>query len=281
MVPEFTDGEVLGLTSRLPYFFTKIGMRFEPAAILDILLVAIILYWVYAFLKETRAMRILYGIAFLALLFILARVLNLTAINYILRYVLTIVAVAIPVVFQPELRNALEKLGRSKIIDVTSFAKLRISDRGQLLQTVAQTAQILSRNKVGALLVIAQRSGLKEFIQTGVSLNGLVSKELLLNIFAPNTPLHDGAVIIVGNKISAAGCTLPLAEGEYDYKIGTRHRAAIGLTAQTDALVVVISEETGNISISTDGILKQDLAPNELVSELESLMKEKGKNDQV
>jgi len=254
-------------------------MRFEPSAILDILLVAIILYWIYAFLRETRAMRILYGILLLALVFILARLLNLTAINYILRYVLTIIAVAIPVVFQPELRNGLEKLGRSKFIGVSGLARLGINEREELLRLIAQTVQIFSRNKVGALLVIARRSGLKEFIQTGVPLNARISKELLLNIFAPNTPLHDGAVIISNNKIVAAACTLPLSEGEYDYKIGTRHRAAIGLTSQTDALVVVVSEETGNISLSTDGVLRQDLTPNELATELDKLMKEKGKNE--
>lgn len=278
MIDSPPSGEVLGISTQLSSVFTRIGMRFGPSAILDILLVALILFWIYAFLKETRAMRILYGIVFLALLFFLARALNLTAINYILRYVLTIVAVAIPVVFQPELRNALEKLGRSKLIGVSSFSKLKVSERAQFLQTLSQTVQILARNKVGALLVIGQKSGLKEFIQSGVLVNATLSKEILLNIFAPNTPLHDGAVIILGNKIAAAACTLPLSEGEYDYKIGTRHRAAIGLTSQTDALVVVVSEETGNISISSDGVLRQDLAPNELVSELESLIAEKKEN---
>lgn len=236
--------------------------------LLDIALVGLIFYWIYLIFRETRGIRIVYGIIILLILTAIGRYLNLTALNFLLKYLSTMIIVAIPVMLQPELRSALERLGRTNIVaDVTKLKKREIGD---LIDIVVESAEVLSKNRVGALIVFERHTGLREYIENGTAINGLVSTELLLTIFAPNTALHDGAVIINGNQIVAASCTLPLTEEKMALQLGTRHRAALGLASLTDALILIISEQTGKISLAQDSKFEQGLSSEELTERLNS-----------
>ena len=266
-------GKIAGWSDTLGYFWTSIDLKSNPFVLLDVLIVALIFYWVYIFLKETRAMRIIYGIIILALVFILGKLLHLEALNFILTYLTTMIVVAIPVVFQPELRSALERLGRTDIIG--GFSGLRRSKMVTIVKEICQSVDFLSKNKVGALIVLGRQTGLRDYIETGVKLNADISTEMIMTIFTNKTPLHDGAIIIIGDKMISAGCTLPLAEIQYDYNLGTRHRAAIGLTMQTDALVIVVSEERGMVSLASNGVLSRDLNSEKLEELLIKLLRPK------
>lgn len=270
---DILSGKVAGLSDTISYFWHSLDFKSNPFIVLDILIVALLLYWGYIFLKETRAMRILYGILILALIFLLGRILQLDTLNFILKYAITMIVVAIPIVFQPELRSALERLGRAEI--VSEFAQLRRSEMVSVIQEIIQATKLLSKNKVGALIVLVRHTGLRDYIETGVEVNAKVSSEMILTIFSPKSPMHDGALIVSGNKIVAASCTLPLADVQYDFTLGTRHRAAIGLSMQTDALVIVVSEERGMISLASNGVLSRDLTAQKLEDLLIKLLRQK------
>jgi diadenylate cyclase len=256
------SGKILGISDQINNFGFNLNFKENPFSILDIFLVALIIYSIYLIIKETKAIRIVYGIIILALIMLAGQLLQLSALNFILKYLVTMILVAIPIVFQPELRAFLEKLGRARI--VADFSKLRKSEIEVVVEDLVKSVKILSQNSIGALIVLVQKTGLKDYVDTGIKLDAALSPELLLTIFHPKTPLHDGAVIISGNKIVAASCILPLSEDQYDYDIGTRHKAAIGLSQQTDALVIVVSEERGTISIAYNGQLSKEISPKEL-----------------
>lgn len=260
--------QVLGASDRANFFVTQFNFRDHPYEILDILLVAILFYWIYLLLKETRAMRILYGIAILAIIMLLGRILQLAALNFILTYVLAGLVVAIPVLFQPELRAALERLGRPRF----NTGGLKQNKLNQVVTEVVAAVSALSEKRQGGIFVMARQTGLRDVISSGVLINAEVTRQLLVNIFAPKTPLHDGAVIITADKITAANCWLPLPQQEFKLDLGTRHRAAAGITAETDAIVVVVSEETGRISLAVSGNLTVGLSPQQLGEFLEGLL---------
>lgn len=236
--------------------------------ILDIILVSLVFYWIYLILRETRGIRIVYGIFILVLLTAIGRYLNLSTLNFLLKYLSTMILVAIPIVLQPELRSFLERLGRTNIVaDITKLKKREIGD---LIDNIIDATEVLSKHRVGALLVFERHTGLREYIENGTLINGLVSTELLLTIFSQNTALHDGAVIINGNQIIAASCTLPLTDEKMALQLGTRHRAALGLASITDALILVVSEESGNISLAQESRLEQKIPIEELRLRLNS-----------
>jgi len=183
---------------------------------------------------------------------------------------LTGILIAIPVVFQPELRSALFKLGRTKI--TSEFKQLTRTELEKVIDTLSESCEILSKQKHGAIIVLSRSDRLKEYLEEGRELDARLSTEMLLTIFSPNTPLHDGAIIITGSKIKAAGAILPLPEKKFSYQYGTRHRAAIELSTLTDAIVLVISEETGNISLVIDGIIDKDLDKKSLKEKLHKLL---------
>lgn len=265
--------QILGVSTRANYFVQQFNIRENPYQIIDVLIVAILIYWVYLILKETRAMRILVGIAVLLLVMILARLLQLQTLNYILGYVLAAMVVAIPIIFQPELRAALERLGRPKFVG--DFAHLKKGRIEEVAAEIVGAAEFFSKEKIGAIMVITRQTGLRDIVQSGVRLDAFVSKQLLINIFTDKTPLHDGAVIISGDRIVAANCWLPLTEQEFNFDLGTRHRAAAGITVDTDAVVVVVSEETGKISLAVGGNLTVDLTSKQLQDFLAKLFQHK------
>lgn len=263
-------GKVLGVTEKANYFLSNYKLSINFATVIDVLLVALLLYWVYVFLKETRAMRILYGLLFLLVLMMIGRLLDLVLLNWILRYTMAGLVVAIPIVFQPELRGALERLGRSKFIGEFGFLK---SDYGNVLGEVVKAVTNLSKKRIGALIVIQQKTGLREYIERGVEIDATVSSEIIQSIFFPKSPLHDGAIIIVGDKIVSASSILPVAESLTSVELGTRHRAAIGVTENSDAIAIVVSEETGSVSIAINGKMERRLSEERLQSRLISFVK--------
>ncbi len=249
--PSLLSSIISGINAYLANF----GFLDYILTFLDIAIVAGIIYYVFLFIKGTKATKIIYGAIVLIIILLLGRLLNLQTLNWAQRHITTFIIVAIPIVFQPELRRALEKLGRAELL------KRGLSSKtfGKLVNELIKAIKIFQKNKVGALIVIMQNTGLEEYIETGTRINGKLSSELLLNLFYPNSPLHDGAVIIHKNEVLAAGCMLPLSEGDYSYTHGTRHRAAIGITEETDAISIIISEERGIISVSKNGKLKENL----------------------
>jgi diadenylate cyclase len=225
--------------------------------VIDIIATSILIYYLILLIRGTRAVQILLGFFVLLGLLGLANVLHFFLLRTILQLIVVAVAVAIPIVFQPELRRALEQIGRGGLFRMDAeLGGTRPEDRS--IAALAHAAFLLSRSRLGGLIVIEQQTGLKEFCDTGTILQAQLSAELLLAIFMPRSPMHDGAAIVRENLIEAAGCFLPLAELSLGKdRMGTRHRAAIGLSEQTDAVVVVVSEETGAITIARDGKLSR------------------------
>ena len=229
--------------------------------IIDIIIVIFLIVKVVKILKGSRAMQLIKGILFLIIITSISRIFNLQILNYILTTIMTYGVILLIVLFQPELRRALEQLGSSnKWTKYFGLEKDIISKTKEGIYKIVLAVVELSKNKTGALIVIERDIKLKEIISTGVTLNAEISPQLLVNIFTPNTPLHDGAVVIKDNKIAAAACMLPLANDEdIARELGTRHRAAIGMSKESDAIIIVVSEETGRISIAKEGTLIADL----------------------
>ena len=239
--------------------------------VLDILVVAYFLYRIYLLIRNTRATALVKGLAVLGLLTLVSGWLQLHAVSWILEKLMTVLIVALPVVFQPELRRALEQIGRRKFY--VSSRMVSEADRSSVIDNVVEAAEVMSKNSIGALIVFERSTGLDDYIDTGIRIEGLVSKELLGNIFIVNTPLHDGAVIIRENRIMAAGCLLPLTrDRSLSSELGTRHRAAIGISETADCVVVVVSEETGTISYTYGGHIYRRIDGETLRNRLKSFM---------
>ena len=231
--------------------------------ILDISIVALILYKLYEMLQDTRAITLAKGILVLLFLMIVTGWLNLHAVNWLLEKTTTLLFVALPIVFQPELRRTLEHVGQGRFLG--KHALLDESEAQYVINELDRAVFRLSNDKTGALLVFEREMGLGDIIATGIQIDGLITADFLMNVFIPNTPLHDGAAIIRGKRLVAAGCLLPLTENHnLSTELGTRHRAAIGLSEQTDALIVVVSEETGTVSVAEDGHIDRHLDSTKL-----------------
>ena len=231
--------------------------------ILDVVIVAFLAIYVYKFIKKTRAGHIFKGFVLLFLLLVIAKIFNMVILDFILTNFLTYGVLVLIVVFQPEIRNVFEKIGRSKIVDVFDMDENILVKHS--ISEITKAVEIMSLKQIGALIVFERNIKLSDVLKEGISLNAKVSTELIQNIFMPRTPLHDGAVIIDKSQILAAKCILPLAsEVSVPKNLGTRHRAAVGITEISDALVVVVSEETGTISLAESGKLTRDLTPDKL-----------------
>lgn len=240
--------------------------------VLDIIFLAFILYWVIKLVKETRAEQLVKGVVVFAVALFILNQFEFKAMKVIGDTVINVGLIAFIVMFQPELRRALEKVGRSRVVKPISFFDNSLplnADRNNLaIEQIALACEKLSRTATGALIVIEQQTKLGEQIETGTLINAIPSEELFRNIFFPNTPLHDGAVIIRDSMIYAAGCFLPKPQKEelINKELGSRHRAAIGMSEVSDAIVIVVSEETGMISIAENGTLERGFDRDKLLT---------------
>ncbi len=236
-------------------------IRFRVLDVVDILVVALLAYYFLRFLRGTRAIRMLYALGFLGIVSLVARWLDFKALGLIVSSLTTVWIVAFVIIFQPEIRNILSRFGRYRPL---RFLLKSSADATVIDEIVDATAQLKERS-LGALIAIERDIGLREYAETGTRVEARVTAELLVSIFTPPSPLHDGAVIVSAGQIAAAGCTLPLSEVKYlDGPLGMRHRAGLGLSAVTDALVVIVSETSGRISFACRGRLLLNLTPSQL-----------------
>jgi diadenylate cyclase len=237
-------------------------------SLLDVILVALGVYYLLLLVRGTRAIQLLKGVAVLLLLIAVTRALGLMTFNWLLSQALLPGVIALVILFQPELRLALERLGRGRLL-VPSFASLASETVARVVEEIAAAARRLSHEKIGGLIVFERNVGLQDIIDTGMRLDAVVSAALLETIFTPDSPLHDRAVVIRGERIAAAGCLLPLTDrADVGVLLGTRHRAALGLSESTDALVIVVSEETGATSLTQEGRLFTNLSEEKLKQRL-------------
>lgn len=242
--------------------------------VIDILIVAYVIFRLMLILRGTRATSIIKGLGIILVANVVARYLGLRTVTWILTQGTTVILVAFPVVFYPELRRALEHLGRGQLF--SRLSSLGQDDTEAAIDVVARAVRQLSQTQTGALIVFERDVGLEEYIESGVRIEGIISPELILTILMPKTPLHDGALILRGMSLVAAGCFLPLTESPMPSELGTRHRAALGVSEVSDALVVAVSEETGIVSVATGGHLHRNLDENALRTTLASQLNQNG-----
>ncbi len=248
-------------------------MKF-PVDYLDILIVAVLIYYVLKFAKETRTSHLIRGILVILALYQLAIWMNFSALTYILKNTIQLSFFAILIVFQPELRSGLERLGRVKFSSLRSIQSFNKNDFNEqtnnMINSVCESCKILSGRRIGALIVFELSGRLGDILDTGFPVDAAITPQTLITIFFPNTPLHDGAVIIRENRIVSAGCLLPISKNlELNRELGTRHRAALGITESSDALAVVVSEETGKISYAMNGKIETGITEEQLRKLLE------------
>ncbi len=252
-------------------FFFNVRMR----DVIDIVIVAVVLYKLFTLIRETRAEQLTKGIVVLLVLTKVTEWTKLYTIHFLLNNAMTVGTLALLIVFQPELRRGLEYIGTSKFFS-KSLMEIRGESLSQVVEEIVEATSSLSRQKIGALMVLERKTGLNEVVDTGTKIDGFVSSDLLINIFIPNTPLHDGAVIIKDDRIKAAACFLPLTDNTAVSKeLGTRHRAALGISERSDSLSIVVSEETGAISISENGTISRYLDSKTLRQILTDMYKPK------
>jgi diadenylate cyclase len=243
--------------------------------IVEILIIAFLVYHMLVWMRNTRIWSLMKGIVVIVIFIIIAALFNMNTILWIVQNVLSIAVIAVVVVLQPELRRALEQLGRKNFLsgifpfDI-SGGEGRFSDR--TIDEIARACVEMAKVRTGALIVIEQEHSLAEYEQTGIEVDAIVTSQLLINIFEHNTPLHDGAVIVRGNRITAATCYLPLSDNmNIGKELGTRHRAGVGVSEVTDSLTIIVSEETGKISVAYGGVLDRSLDSEKLKDRLRKI----------
>ena len=254
----------------LGWLFSQLS---NPRNVIDILVVALIIYWLLWVAQGTRATQLIRGIVtLLAVVFLVGTTLQLTALNWVLAQTWPVLLISLPVIFQPEIRRALEQLGQTRswlpqLLPRTDDSAERTVD--ELVKAAAQ----LARHRYGALIVLERETGLQNYVERGVPIDGLLTRQLLINLFYPNSPLHDGAAVVRDGRIVAASVVLPLSDNTVaTSQLGTRHRAALGITEQSDAIAVVVSEETGQIAIAENGQLIRSLDAERLDERLRALL---------
>ncbi|MBS7262493.1 MAG: diadenylate cyclase CdaA [Eubacteriales bacterium] len=239
--------------------------------VVDIILVTVLIYQIFKLVKTTRASQVIKGLIVLLIAAMVSSFLQMKVLSWILTYILNAGAIIVVVLFQPEIRKGLEKIGRNRIFETTknllSYENILLYEKA--VDELINAAQSLSKSKTGALIIIEGRTGLQDVEETGTRVDAVISSALLLNIFEPNTPLHDGAVIVKKDRVSSAGCFLPLSQNVMDKELGTRHRAGMGISEESDALVIIVSEETGIISLAEDGKMTRYMDTRKLREALE------------
>ena len=248
--------------------------------LLDILLVWFLVYKLLSLLKGTRGMQLVKGILIVIGLKIFFNFIGFRTMTYIFEQAVTWGVLGIMIIFQPELRRALEYIGRVQLSNIfnINYKDVEKDSTEHIIKAVVDSSRHMARRRIGALIVLENNIGLDEYVESGITVNAEVTNELIINIFIPNTPLHDGAMIIDGNKIRAASCVLPLSDNRsIASSYGTRHRAALGLSEVTDAIIIAVSEETGKISVCQNGILTSDFSTEDLTKFLEKNWKQQEK----
>jgi diadenylate cyclase len=232
---------------------------------IDILIVSYVIYKLITLIRGTKAIQLLKGITVIISVWFLSNLFRLETLEWLMDQAITWGFLAIIIIFQPELRRALEQLGRGRFFSRTG--SLEEEDIERSIESMVKAVQYMAKRRIGALISVGRETGLNDYVETGISLNAKLTTQLLVNIFIPNTPLHDGAVIVKENQIVAAACYLPLSESPFISKeLGTRHRAALGISEVTDSLTIVVSEETGHISLTKNGELHRNIDEEKLKS---------------
>jgi len=247
--------------TNLPVFVTPV---FGLLQLLDIFIVAVVLYHILKWIRRTQAWTLFKGIIFIAILAFLAQVLNLATVQWIVSNTIGLGLVVVVILFQPELRKALDQLGRGQYLFIKNEAEQKVHSAVHVVDEIVRAVRLMSEAQTGAIIVLEQDVDISEHEERGTALDAQVSAQLLLNVFEKNAPLHDGAVIIRQNRISSASCILPLSAEDIDANLGTRHRAAIGVSEVSDARVVVVSEETGIISLVVNGQITRDVTDTQI-----------------
>ncbi len=261
--------------------FRIYGTTMDLGDLLEILIIAAILYYILVWMKTTRAWTLLKGLTVICAFLLVAFLLNMTTILWMAQNVLSFAVTALIIVLQPELRKALEELGKKNIVkSIIPFSNSHkeeelFSDR--TINEITKACVEMGKVKTGALIVIEQQVSLRDYERTGIDVDGIVSSQLLINIFEHNTPLHDGAVIIRGNRITSATCYLPLSDDlGLSKDLGTRHRAGVGISEVTDSFTIIVSEETGKISVAFDGELDTNLDAERLKKSMHKILNKSG-----
>ncbi|MEW9105534.1 diadenylate cyclase CdaA [Paenibacillus sp.] len=259
-------------------YFADMSWKDTIKNIIDILIVSYVIYKLLVLIRGTRAVQLLKGIFILVVTWAISTWFDLYTLKWLMNQMFTFGVLAIVIIFQPELRRALEQLGRGKMFG--GRAVVQEDETARVISELIKAVNYMSRRKIGALIVFERVTGLNEYTESGIAMDSRISSELLINLFIPNTPLHDGAVIIQGSQIAAAACYLPLTENPFISKeLGTRHRAAIGISEVCDAISVVVSEETGQVSLAINGQVVRDIKEESLISKLFDELKPKAKKE--
>lgn len=253
------------------------GITQYVSDIVDILIVSYVIYKSLILLRGTRAVQLLKGITVVIAVWVMSTLFHLSTLQWLMENLFSLGVITVIIIFQPELRRALEQLGRGKWFNRNTSVDEQVMTKS--VGDIVKAVSYMSKRRIGALIIIERQTGLSDYIETGISMESKLGSELLTNIFFPNTPLHDGAVIIRNATIMAAGCYLPLSENPFISKeLGTRHRAGMGMSEVSDALSVIVSEETGHISLAIHGELERGLTEEELLSRLYEELKPPDKN---
>ncbi|MFC1514428.1 diadenylate cyclase CdaA [Candidatus Omnitrophota bacterium] len=248
-------------------------ISFDWRMILEITILWFVFYRVLIFLKDTRSVYVIRGIFILIVAFFVFQKLGLNGLNWILTKMFALSVISLMIIFQPELRQGLTRLGQQPIL----YTGYRAEDIEVIVREVSAAVSTLARKRIGALIALQRQIGLKNYVESGIALDAQISSEFIQSIFTPESPLHDGGMVLAGQRIAAAACLFPLSENpDIDKALGMRHRAAVGLSEETDALVIIVSEERGTISLSINGRITPDLKKEDLITILKGLLK-KGK----
>jgi diadenylate cyclase len=261
----------------------KIFLDIKLSDLIDIALVALVLYYCIKLVRQTRAFNLVKGIVLLGVVYFVVSTLNMSTVSYLFSHLFGDIVIVMILLFQPEIRQAIEGFGRGDFRKVSLFFSRSSNYAAEVIKTsvnnIAKSAANMSEKKIGALMVIEGKTMLGEVLSTGTVVDSAISSAVIENIFFPKAPLHDGAMVIRDNRIHSAGCILPLSQKEISKELGTRHRAGIGVTEHSDALVVIVSEETGSISVAHSGELRRNLTLGELIEVLDAyMMPEEQKN---
>lgn len=269
--------------------FSTYRTTISTGDILEILIIAFLVYYILAWMKTTRAWQLLKGLIVICVVLFMAFIMDMTTILWLAENLLSFAVIAIVVVMQPELRHALEQLGKKNFLPSGVFSDASKREQElfseKTINEIVKASYEMGRARTGALIVIEQNESLRDYERTGIEVDAIVTSQLLINIFEHNTPLHDGAVIVRGNRITSATCYLPLSDNlDLSKELGTRHRAGVGISEATDSLTVIVSEETGKVSVAYEGLLERGLNSDELKARLQRTLnrqneeKSKGKH---